>query len=319
MFHAHVFRRFVDHPALADHSPVITIMNKAHHGLRQEVRAADVAQCADDLSELLELVELMYDECYRWRRRDAAQGAVALEAPVVLKPMPNIALNVVICPDLAAFTQDAPLGESQEALERLDSHLLDGTVAYYLRRPNFGFAAPVGSLAIVRAVPEPAADRRLVIARHGDVIYARRLVRDQNAAVIGLTAEVPDPRARTPKTIFRPENELAIHQVIGVIFDHSLTVPQGKDEAVAVDAVDVLRRVDELGQHRDALVALTLDDGSSIFKRVGSALPGEDSRLRQFESIGGLGSSQVLSIGKRQNGLRTVVNAREIFGVLYNG
>ncbi len=57
MFSAHVFRRFVDHPALADDSAVITLMNKAHHGQRQEIRAADVAQSADNLGELLELIE----------------------------------------------------------------------------------------------------------------------------------------------------------------------------------------------------------------------------------------------------------------------
>ena len=70
MFSAKSFGSFVDHPALADNSPVIVLMNKAHHGRRQEIRAADVAQCANDLSELLELVEQMYEECYRWRRRD---------------------------------------------------------------------------------------------------------------------------------------------------------------------------------------------------------------------------------------------------------
>jgi hypothetical protein len=135
---ANVFRRFVDHPAMADGSPVIVLMNKAHHGRRQEIRAADVAQCADDLSELLELVEQMYEECYRWRRRDAPKDQSATEAPPALAPTPHPALNVLVCPDLAAFTQRAPSGESQEPPERLDAHLLDNTVAYYLRRPNFG-------------------------------------------------------------------------------------------------------------------------------------------------------------------------------------
>ena len=347
MFSAHVFRRFVDHPALADGSPVIVLMNKAHHGRRQEIRAADVAQCADDLSDLLELVEQMYEECYRWRRRDAPKDQSATEAPPALAPMPHPALNVLVCPDLAAFTQHTPSGESQN-LERLDPHLLDNTAAYYLRRPNFGFAAPVGSLAIVEAVPGPAADRRLVIARHGSAMYARRFVRGANAGVIGLTAEVPDPRTRTPKTIFLPETEVAIHQVVGIIFDHSVTVAQGQDEAVLVDASDVLKRIeiafrvvddsavplalenqvvlggrrielDELGRHKGTLVALTLDDGSSIFKRVGAALPGELAHLRQFESIGGLGSSHVLSVGKPHKGFRSVTSARAIIGVLYNG
>jgi hypothetical protein len=47
-----------------------------------------------------------------------------------------------------------------------------------------------------------AADRRLVIARHGQSVYARRFVRGANAGLIGLTAEVPDPRTRTPKPSF---------------------------------------------------------------------------------------------------------------------
>jgi len=348
MFSAHIFRRFVDHPALADRSPVIDLMNKAHHGRRQEIRAADVAQCANDLSELLELVEQMYEECCRWRRRDAPKDQSATEPPPTLAPMPHPALNILVCPDLAAFTQGARSGESQESPEWLDAHLLDNTVVYYLRRPNFGFAAPVGSLAIVEAVPGPVADRRLVIARHGSATYARRFVRGANAGVIGLTAEVPDPRTRTPKSIILPETEVAIHQVVGIIFDHSVTVGQGRDEAVQVDAGDVLKRIeiafrvtddsavplalekqvvlggrhielDELGRHKDALVALTLDDGSSIFKRVGAALPGELAHLREFESIGGLGSSRVLSVGKPHSGFRTVTNARAIIGVLYHG
>lgn len=348
MFSAHVFRRFVDHPALADGSDVLTLMNKAHHGRRQEIRAADVAQCADDLGELLDLVEQMYEECYRWRRRDVSKDQIMTETPPALPPIPHPMLSVVVCPDLAAFTQDATLGESQEIPERLDPNLLDNTAAFYLRRPNFGFAAPVGSLALVEAVPGPAADRLLVIARHESAIYARRLVRSANAGVIGLTAEVPDPRARTPKTIILPETAVAIHQVVGIIFDHSVKVEQGQDEAVPVDVSGVFKRIDiafrvvddsavplalekqvvlggnrieldELERYTDSLVALTLDDGSSIFKRVGEALPGELMNLRQFESIGGLGSSQVLSIGEPQKGFRSVMYARAIIGVLYHG
>jgi hypothetical protein len=126
-----------------------------------------------------------------------------------------------------------------------------------------------------------------------------------------------------------------------------ISVEQGRDEAVLVDGGDVLKRIeiafrvvddsavplalkrqvvlggarielDELGRHKDALVALTLDDGSSIFKRVGAVLPGELDHLRQFESIGGLGSSQVLSIGKPHRGFPGVRNARTIIGVLYH-
>lgn len=348
MFSAHVFRRFVEHPALVDGSSVLALMNKAHHGRRQEIRAAEVAQCSNELGDLLELAEQMYEECYRWRRRDIVKAQTPIEAPSALQPMPHFPLDVMICPDLAAFTDHAPTEESQAPVERLDAHLLDNTVAFYLRRPNFGFAAPAGSLAIVGAVPGPAADRRLVIARHENAVYARRLVRGADAGVIGLTAEVPDPRTKTPKTVFLPEAQVAVHQVIGIIFDHKITVGHGQEEAVPVDAQSVLERIEiafrvvddsavplalekqvvlggscielaELAQHQGALVALTLDDGSSIFKRVGAALPGDLSHLRQFESIGGLGSSYVLSIGIPHKGFRSVSNARLIIGVMYHG
>lgn len=348
MFSAHIFRHFVEHRALTDDSPVIVLMNKAHHGRRREIRASEVAQCAGDLKELLDFVEQMHDECYRWRRRDAPKDRATSVEPVTLQPMTYAALDVVVCPNLAAFTQNAPVGESQESPEILDPHLLRSTVAFYLRRPNFGFAAPAGSIAIVEAVAGPAADRRLVIARYRNSVYARRLVRGENTSVIGLTAEVPDPRTRTPKTIFLPGAEVAVHQVIGIIFDHNVTVGPGQEEAILIDASDVLKRIEiafrvvdesavplalekqivlggakialaELGRHKDALVALALDDGSSIFKRVGAALPNELSHLRQFESIGGLGSSQLLSVGKIYKGFRSVTNARIIIGVLYHG
>lgn len=346
MFSANVFRTFVNHPATANSSSVLELMNKAHHGRRQDIRAADVAHCADDLIELLELAEKMYEECYRWRRRDKPKDQTVITMPSALTPMSHTVLNVEIYPDLAAFTQNSLSGASQEALEYLDPHIFDNTVAYYLSQHNFGFAAPVGSIAIIEAIPGPGADRSLVIARHGSVTYARRLVRDSNSVTIGLTADMPDPRKKTPKTFFLPEAEVAIHQVIGVIFDHSISIARDQNEAAPVDVSNVFERIeiafrvvddsavplalekqvvlggsnialDEIGHYKDQLVALALDDGSSIFKRVGSSLPNELAHLRQFESIGGLGSSEVLSVGKPHDGFRYITHARVIIGVLY--
>lgn len=346
MFSAHVFRRFVDHPALADGSAVRKLMNKSHHGQRHEIRAADVSECAADLGELLKMVEQMSEECYRWRRRDVSKIDIATSAPGAIEPMSIPPLDIVICPVLAAFTDTAPSGASQDTLENLDPSLLSGTVAFYLRRPNFGFAAPQGSIAIVEATPGPVADRRLVIARHGESVFARRLVRGVNADIIGLTAELPDPRSRNPKTLIFTEQEVAVHQVVGIIFSHPTMVAQGRDEAVLIDVEDALNRVeiafrvaddsavplaldgqvvlggrhielDEIGNYDSELVALALDDGSTVFKRVGAALTDDLSHLRQFESIGGLGSSQILSIGKTHKGFREVSNVRGIVGVLY--
>lgn len=345
LFAAPVFRTFVDHPALVDGSPLPQIMNKAHHGKRDEIRAAEVAVVADDLGVLLDMVEQMYGECYQWRRRDAGP-VVAIEAPDALPPFKNPNLRVVVCPDLAAFTTTPPTGEAQGPVEPLDPGLLEGKALFYLRRDNFGFAAPAGALAIVEAEPGPVEDRRLVIARTGEGVYARRLVRAQGSTLVGLTAEVPDPRRRTPKTLFLEENAVALHQVVGIIFQSDVQVPQGPEEAVLIDETGRLEKVEvsfrvvedsavplalkgqvvlggkrielnELGQNKDALVALTLADGASIFKRVGDALPGDLGYLRQFESIGGLGASEVLAVGKEHAGLRRVASARVILGVLY--
>ncbi|MER8785548.1 hypothetical protein NKH60_30830 [Mesorhizobium sp. M1006] len=166
--------------------------------------------------------------------------------------------------------------------------------------------------------------------------------------MIGLTAEVPDPRNRTPKSIFLSEEQVEIHQVAGIIFDHDITIGAGAEEPVPIDADRVFasvevgfrvvehsalplalanqivlggRRLDlgALDQRGGALVAITLDDGSSIFKRVGPAFPGNLSHLRQFESIGGLGSSQVIAVGKEEPGFHRIQSARLIIGVLYHG
>jgi hypothetical protein len=348
MFSANVFREFVHHSALSDGSNVTQLMNKAHHGRHDEIRAADVTQCADDLVSLLSMVERMHEECYRWRRRDRPEVTVQRDALPALKPMSQPALNVLVCPDLAAFTESGSAEETQDITETLHPSLLDSAAVFYLRRENFGFAAPSGALAIVEAVQCPAADRRLVIARHQSDIFARRVVRNANSEVIGLTADVLDPRTRCPKTIMLPGEEVAIHQVIGIIFDHSMEVGPGPEEAVLVDGANEFKRIEvafrviddsavplalekqvvlgggrielnQLGHYKGALVALTLENGSSIFKRVGASLPSELRHLRQFESIGGLGSSQVLSIGKPQNGFLNVINARLIVGVLYHG
>ena len=75
--------------------------------------------------------------------------------------------------------------------------------------------------------------------------------------------------------------------------------------------------MDEFDAHLDEHVALHLDDGSSLFKRVGAKLPAPLQHLRQFESIGGLGLADVLAIDCEHKGLRRVMHAFSIIGVLY--
>jgi hypothetical protein len=131
-----------------------------------------------------------------------------------------------------------------------------------------------------------------------------------------------------------------------MLFGGLVTVPTSKAEAVQVTEVPQIERVrtayrikeesavplalpgqialggaiiplDELDAHVDEYVALHVDDGTNLFKRVGRRLPEPLQHLRQFESIGGLGVADVLAIGGEYKGVRTVVHAVSIIGVLY--
>ena len=55
---------------------------------------------------------------------------------------------------------------------------------------------------------------------------------------------IPDPRTKSPSTLFISEAEVALHWVIGILFEHDLVVEAGRDEAVLVDARRVFQRVE---------------------------------------------------------------------------
>lgn len=345
-FSGRAFKAFVNHPASQSQGATAKLLNKAHHGDRRTITPAEVGECADHLIELVKLVDRMHEEYRQWRRRESEEKpATRGHRPTSLPPAQIAVRRVDICSSLAAFTRREVFGESQEPGEVLDPQIFESKALYYLRRENFGFAAPAGSVAIVEIDPLPIADRALVIARHGVATYARRLLQAQHSSLVALAAETPDPR-RSPKTLFLPESEVALHRVTGIIFQSDGAVSQGRDEAVTIDRSDFLEGIEvayrvvedsaiplalprqvalggaaidlsSFAQCEGKLVAMSLDDGSNIFKRVGKKLPGDLSYLYQFESIGGLGSSEILAVGEQCLGFRSVLSARLIIGVLY--
>jgi len=343
LFRSPAMRSVCTDPALADGASTLSLLQKAHHGRRHEIRATDVAAAEDDLKRLRKAIDKTHEECRRWRRRDRLEGKTA--EVVALTGMKRLHGNVVVCPDLAAFTRAEQGGDSQEKQDTFDLAWFEGKNLFYLRTDNFGFAAPRGSIVIVDSEPSPVDDRRLVIARRGEAIFARRLLRSYENGLVALAAETPDPR-RSPPTIVVPETEVALHQVLGVLFDDDIVPPGSKTEAVQIDPPHSLERIEtayrireesaiplvlpgqvvlggrnialpDIGQHKGALVALQLDDGSGLFKRIATALPAPLGHLRQFESIGGLGESGVFSVGGMQASVRSVSAVRAILGVLY--
>ena len=346
LFRSSALRGLAADQALADGAATLALLNKAHHQHKNQIRPEEVSAAAEDLTRLRKGAEKAHEECRRWRRREKAEATTADVVALATIVRPRI--NVLIHPDLAAFTGSAAVGESQDvASDVLDGTWFDDKSLFYLRCDNLGFTAPSGAVVVVEAVPSAVQDRRLVIARKDSNVFARRLLRSPKSGLVALAAETADPR-NSPPTLFFSESEVALHQILGVVFDDRLVPPQVKTEAVAISDARVLEQIetahrvredsavplalpgqivlggpciplDQFGRYMDSLVALSLDDGSSIFKRAAASLPKPLAHLHQFESIGGLGASEILSLGAPQNGLRHVVGARSVVGVLYHG
>ena len=336
---------FCNDVAMKDGSACLALLNKAHHHDKSKISYKDVKDEAEHLKRLRGRIEDVHEEFRRWKWRDAAASPTNI---VLLKSANHPTFAVDIHPDLAAFTGAPSKGVSQdEANDTFDSVWFKNKSLFYLKNDNMGFAAPATSIVVVESESKPGNDRNLVIALHKGEVLARRLLRPQGDAVaLALAAQTPDPRKSPPTRMLDP-SETQIHRVVGVLFDE-LPPPMGKQEAVQIDNAPSLQKIltayrvrDEsalplalagqivlggkailpvdLGANEGRFVALTLTDGSSIFKRIGKTLPGL-KLLRQFESIGGLGASEVIAteaVEGQFSDLRVMEYARQVIGVIY--
>lgn len=242
----------------------------------------------------------------------------------------------------------APSGGSQDVSdETLDGTWFQGKSLYYVRGESLGFAIPSGSVAIVECEPYAGRDHNLVIARHKKQTFARRVTRSSNAIGVSLSAQMPDPR-NSRATMTYDDSAVRLYRIVGAIFT-DMAPPSGKGEATPIetvpelDMVEIAYRVKEdsavplalpgqvilggteltppqLDGWEGKLAAVTLADGSSIFKRVGSKLPGALGHLRLFETIGGLGSSIVVATDVVDDigDVPLMISARRVVGVLYD-
>jgi hypothetical protein len=256
--------------------------------------------------------------------------------------------SVPICPDIAAFSRSVSAGGSQDiATEQLNGEWFDGKALFYVRGETLGFAIPSGTVAIVEAEPYPGRDRNLVIARHQGNVLARRLLKAPGSPGISLAAQTPDPRTPRP-TMTYDESKVQLFRIVGAIFT-DMAPPSGGGEATAINTVQELGQIEvsyrvredsavplalpgqiilggaeltpsELNTWEGKLVAVTLADGTSIFKRVGASLSGNLAHLRQFETIGGLGASMVVATEVLDGAasVPAMVSARRVLGVLYD-
>ncbi len=313
-----VIRRFAEDPALAEGAAPRRILNQSHHD-KASIGYADVLSVRGDFHRLRTEVEKVHEQfrLHRWREPlDAAEGGTGSVVPFPAMPRP--AFSVSVCPDLAAFSGSfGPEGSQDVPTETVDGSWFQGKALFYVRGDSLGFAVPSGSVVIVEAEPYPGRDQNLVVAKTKGQLMARRMVRAPGGTGVSLSAQMPDPR-RSRATMTFDESKVRLHRIVGAMFT-DMPPPEGaRNEAAPVDDVPELHRVQiayrvkedsavplvlpgqtvlggaelsaaDLDRWEGKFVAVTLDDGKSIFKRVGSKLPGSLSHLRQFETIGGLG------------------------------
>jgi hypothetical protein len=343
-----VLKRFVDDPGLAQGASPRRVLNTSHHD-KASITYMDVEDVEADFLRLRTGVEKVHEQfrLHRWREPLAPTDAAApnvVPLPVMTRP----SFSVPICPDIAAFSGSTQMGGSQDtATEQLDGSWFEGKALFYVRSDTLGLAIPSGAVAIVEADPYPGRDRNLVIARYQGNVLARRLVKAPGSLGVSLAAEMPDPRTSRP-TMTYDESKVRLYRIVGAIFTDMPPPVTGGGEACPVDTARELARIEvayriredsavplalpgqvilggaeltpgDLDAWEGRLVAVTLDDNTSIFKRVGARLSGSLAHLRQFETIGGLGSSMVIATEAvdGQTSAPVMASARRVLGVLY--
>lgn len=344
-----IVKRFAEDAALAEGAEPRRVLNESHHD-KASISYMDVKAVEADFARLRTGIEKVHEQfrLHRWRE-PLVPAEVGSATVVPLQPMAKPIISVPICPDIAAFVGQLPDGGSQDVSgDQLDGRWFEGKALYYVRGDTLGFAIPSGAVAIVDSEPYPGRDQNLVIARNRDQVLARRLVTSRGAIGVSLSAQMPDPRTRRPTLTF-DESRLRLYRIVGAVFT-DMPPPTGGGEATLVDAVPELAQVTvayrvkeesaiplalpgqvilggakltatDLDAWEGRLAAVTLEDGTSIFKRVGARLPGKLGYLRQFETIGGLGTSVVIAteIVAGRYPVPVMASARRVVGVLYQG
>lgn len=332
--------------ALAQGSECLKVLNTSHHD-KETLSAGDVFAVAAELESVCDLAEKMHIEFRHWRWHEPLQEASAPNNIIPFKSIAAPSFKVWVHPDLAAFTAGSAHEDSQDAA----SEILDGTwfadkTLFFIKKNNLGFSIPDGCIAIAESNSYEGKDHNLVIARQQNHLLARRLFRPPQGDELALAAEAPDPRASKP-TLFFAAGSVVLHKIVGMLTEQP-PPPFGKGEAIELPSATSLSHIkaayqvredsgvplalpgqivlggdviakDQLAFREGALIALSLDDGSGVFKRIGNAVPGSSGRYWQFESIGGLGASLVVSLlePEEKTDAPRFVRARQIIGVLY--
>jgi hypothetical protein len=344
LFRSKTVKNFCESKALAQGTECLRVLNTSHHN-KTSLSAGDVYAVLNDFDTILRLTEKLHTEFRHWRWHEPLQEVPTVN-DVPFRPVSVSKFSAMIFPDLAAFTGVQQTDTQEEALDEIDETWFADKTLFLIKKDNLGFAIPDGCIAIAESAPYEGRDHNLVIARQKGHLLARRLFRPLHGDQLALAAEAPDPRNSKPTLLF-PATDIALHRIVGMLTEQPAPLP-GKGEAIEIQSVKSLTNIraayrvreesgvplalpgqivlggevvarDQLRLMEGVLVALGLDDGSNVFKRIGESVPGSFGKLWQFESVGGLGKSLIVSLAELDERAEAprFVRARKIIGVFY--
>ncbi len=346
-FASRAFSKLVSDPALVFKSGFLKLMNQSHHGNEDEITFKEVWSRRDDCLRVQKIVDEAHEEYERGLRGDRRVPVLSMPACPELTSPPSFD-DVPVLRDLAAFITEAPTTEVSEVEERFSASWFEDRALYLINTHNFGFAATPNCRAIVDLSDETIIDGMLVIAIHKEKVYARRLLRSTaNPNVVVLASEAENPLKRPP-TVILPAEEVRLLNVVGILFDDRPNYPRSPEDAVLMSEFNLVEKIQlvfkvkgesatpfvlpgqtvlggnivlpsQLNMLEGKPVAIATSDGSSAFKKIGKAVPG-NPHVRQFESIGGLGESMLVrieDIDDSFSALPLLQSIRRVLGVLY--
>ncbi|MBR0739746.1 AAA family ATPase [Bradyrhizobium liaoningense] len=345
LFKAPATKEFAACNALAQGADCLKVLNTSHHD-RASLSAGDVYSVANDLVAVRKLAEKMHSEFRHWRWHEPLRDQEVQTNVVPFSPSTVRPFRVPTYPDLAAFTSSSAPAQTQAEAEEFDQSWFDDKSLFLVRTDNLGFSVPEGCIAIAESAPYEGRDHNLVIARQRGHLLARRLFRSARADQLALAAEAPDPRGSKP-TLFFDVGNITLHRIVGMLTEQPVPPIGGGEatllaEAASLGQIEAAYRVreesgiplalpgqivlggsivskDQLNSLEGTLIALGLDDGSNVFKRIGKRVPGSGGRLWQFESVGGLGTSLIVSLVEPDDDSDAprFLCARRVIGILY--
>ena len=231
-FNEEPFKRLIDLPALKVGAPFRDAINKAHHGMADQISPAEADVVRQGFEEVFDAIDACWLAYARFMGRLPPEQAAAEVTGALAQPSP-VSLTLASVPvigRLAAREVGAAFSTVDDAAESFDLTSLGQISLFTLRAPTLGLVAFPGQTLIVSLTAEVRNGDFAIVQTPGRV-YARRIGIDKSDPARIALETMPSSNSKAPPTHFVQRSSAVLSKIIGVLFDE--TTPQkSQDEAV---------------------------------------------------------------------------------------